>query len=160
MFRLTEREMATAFRLDPVSLIQQTDWARVALFARNYEQAAARFAKVLETDPHFVRALDTLVCMNIVRGAFGQAKEGVARLLLLYPDRSSTNPVYDVLIGAGAGRLQDTERSLTVLEGPRSVAKIDVMVLAHLLAWSGHKARAIDLVEKVYRNHEQPGVIG
>jgi tetratricopeptide (TPR) repeat protein len=67
-FAEAEQEMQTAFQLDPLSLIQQTDWAYIAIYERKYHLAVDRAQRVLRLEPQHAKAHWVLAMARLYRG--------------------------------------------------------------------------------------------
>ena len=150
-FDEAEREMATASRMDPLSLIIQTDWGRLAWFARDYALAQRRLAHVLELDATFKRASDSLGSVLLTRD--------FSRTFCKQPEP----PVSPRLFVCGtAGKADENRRALAgAYEYFRNSHEyFDPHTEAQVLAWYGEPIEAIHALERLFEAHEQPGVIG
>ncbi|PWU06552.1 MAG: hypothetical protein C5B51_12045 [Terriglobia bacterium] len=159
-FDEAEREMRLAARLDPLSPVVQTDWAKVAMLARNYDVALERTQRVLDLNPAFpnVYTIRELVFAFTGRPekSLAAQQEGV-RLYGLKDHALGFS-----FVAATAARTWDAARYLAEAEeqqktGMRWTAGISY---ARTVAWMNQPDRAIDLIEKTLRTHEAPGIVG
>jgi len=153
-FQEAEREMQIAYRLDPVSLILQTDWARVAYWARQWDVAEQRLNKVLEADPRFYRALIQLFLTRLMRRDIAGARE---TLKSIEADHGS-NPLPSAMLAAVERDAKELDRDLTlILAQP---GRNNPMGAPLALAMGGRKMESLKLLRQVMARREDAGVIG
>jgi Tfp pilus assembly protein PilF len=148
-FEEAEREMEKAYELDPISLIVQADWARIAVMERKYDLAIERATKALKIDPQFDQAREIRAWACFHRGDAVEA---------LLKDISRARSEISVL--ARDGHLQQARRRLKELEQQSQTHYISPMMMARNYSFVGEQDRAIGVLEKVIENRESPGVIG
>ncbi len=152
-FPEAEREMRTAYRLDPVSLILQSDWARVAYFARRWDLARQRVDKVLDADPHFQRALTVRFIIDLEQRQFD-----AARALLPAIDEAP-RPLLALLLAGAERKPADFEKfSRQVNERGDSVG--GPIGFTYALAEAGRNREAIRRLEDIITRHLDVGGIG
>jgi len=143
------QEMKLASELDPLSLIILKDTGEIYYVARKNDRAIEYFRKALEMDPNFVVAHMYLGLVYAQQQEFSSALAELqkARLLQDSPDiLSDLGYVY-----ALSGKRQEAEEKLSDLRGMSKQRYVDPICYAIIYAGLGDKERAIEWLEKGYR---------
>lgn len=150
--------METAFLLDPLSPIIQTDRARVAICARRYDLAAARLQKIVAMNRSFDRASAFLVQVRMWSGDCSKAVEEEIAASKFRGGHLFPTTIAEIYSESRTPWL--AEPYLAV--GRREVAqgKFNGIDLAPRLAAAGHVDEALALIEQTIATHSAPGVIG
>jgi len=160
MRRLDEsfEQLKIARELDPLSLVVIKDSGEVYYLARKYDQAVEFFRKTLDMDSQFTPARRFLAMTELQQGKFSDA---VAELRTVR--QQDDNP--DILAELGfacalAGRKEEAQtvlRDLLFMARRRYTPARDY---ALIYAGLGDRDRAIEWLEKSYREHAVLGELG
>src|ERR1700677_1663250 len=145
----TESERAR--RLDPLSLIIASDYASILYNSRQYDKAAKQWGSVLELDPNFELARESMIPVYLQQGRYDDATEEVNRLAKRV--QGPWTLAWEVAVYSRAGRVEKARRALRKLELTPGSWPIRTPTL--LLAYSGmsEKERVIDLLQRAYSDH-------
>jgi len=145
----TESERAR--RLDPLSLIIASDYASILYSSRQYDKAAKQWGSVLELDPNFELARESMIPVYLQQGRYDDATEEVNRLAKRV--QGPWTLAWEVAVYSRAGRVEKARRALRKLELTPGSWPIRTPTL--LLAYSGmsEKERVIDLLQRAYSDH-------
>ncbi|HEY4842319.1 MAG TPA: winged helix-turn-helix domain-containing protein [Terriglobales bacterium] len=145
----TESERAR--HLDPLSLIIASDYASILYNSRQYDKAANQWGSVLELDPNFELARESMIPVYLQQGRYDDATEEVNR----WANRvqGPWTLAWEVAVYSRAGRVEEARRALRKLELTPGSWPIRTPTL--LLAYSGmsEKERVIDLLQQAYSDH-------
>jgi serine/threonine protein kinase/tetratricopeptide (TPR) repeat protein len=72
-------EMRVALDLDPLSLVIQSGLGRILHFARRFDEAAAQYEHVLQTNPSFGQAHVDLALTRLATGEYARVRAGLDR---------------------------------------------------------------------------------
>lgn len=137
-------QMRIARRLDPTSLIIQTDTGEILYLARRFQDAIGQLEHVLQLDPQFAQAHGKLAGAYQAVGRHEDAIRHARRLVELDPAGPHKTRLAQIL--ASAGR---TREARDVLGDPAAYPEYPV---AEVLAALGEKDRAFEWLDKAYRN--------
>jgi serine/threonine-protein kinase len=142
-------EARRAVELDPLSLIINSDFSWLYLCARRYDEAEAQARKVLEIDPNFFLA-------HYYLGEILQFKGRQVDAIAEYQKAFDlTNDPYPLAalgqIYARTGRSEDARKILAQLNEEAKSRFVAPYAKALVLIALGEKARAIDELERAYR---------
>jgi TolB-like protein/Tfp pilus assembly protein PilF len=142
-------EARRAVELDPLSLIINSDFSWLYLCARRYDEAEAQARKVLEIDPNFFLA-------HYYLGEILQFKGRPIDAIAEYQKAFDlTNDPYPLAalgqIYARTGRAEDARKILAQLNEEAKSRFVAPYAKALVLIALGEKARAIDELERAYR---------
>lgn len=151
-FPEAEQEMQTAYQLDPLSVIQQTDWAFVAFWERNYDLAVDRAKTVLKLEPRFLKAYNVLAWARMYRG-----DDEAAALAGLTPQELELD-YYHARYRARDGHPEEALKFLRF--AIRSGRYAWPFPLARIYVAAGQPNQAIDVLERTLAAKDTPGLIG
>jgi TolB-like protein/DNA-binding winged helix-turn-helix (wHTH) protein/lipoprotein NlpI len=144
-------EIGRARRLDPRSLIMETDEAVIRYFARDYEHAIELFRSVLATEPNFPRA-NLIVSAYAQTGRFEEALADLREWQRLDP-----GPWPAAWTAYVHGRRDDTREALEAVrqvEGFRTDIEYDLLapsIIAYVGA--GLKEKAVASLQEACKEH-------
>jgi serine/threonine protein kinase/Tfp pilus assembly protein PilF len=143
------REIQTAQRLDPLSLITSSDVGWAFYFTRRYDRAIEQCQQTLELDPNFVGAHDCLGSAYLAKGNYAKAIEEC--------QRATTGSGNDLLRATGlarayalAGRTAKAREVLRTLHSESERRYVPPYFLATVCAALGEKDEAFTWLEKAY----------
>jgi adenylate cyclase len=150
-FAQAEQEMQIAFQLDPVSLIQQSDWAFITIYERKYRLAVERAKRVLRSEPQHAKAHWVLAMARLYLG--DDETEALADT-----PRTAELDYWHAMYQARDGHPKELLKFLEwVILSERYVSSFP---LARLYAAAGQPDQAIDALEKLLATRDGPGLIG
>jgi TolB-like protein/tetratricopeptide (TPR) repeat protein len=138
-----------AVELDPLSLIINTDLGSVYLLARRYDEAIAQYRKTIEMDPRFYAAHWPLGRVWELKGQLNEAIAEYRKAAELNDD-----PFVLALLGqayARAGQREEAQRILARLSDEAKSRYVRAYSFALMYLALGDKERAIDEMERAYR---------
>jgi TolB-like protein/DNA-binding winged helix-turn-helix (wHTH) protein/Flp pilus assembly protein TadD len=144
-------ESKQARQLDPLSLIIASDYASILYNSRQYDSAVKQCRSVLELDPNFDHARDSMIPSYLQLGRYDEAVDGINR----WADREEGPWMW-------AWRAAVYSRSGQAEEADRALAKLDQIsdsradrTITLLIAYSGtaQKERVLELLQKAYSEH-------
>jgi adenylate cyclase len=140
-----------AVELDPLSLVINTDLGTDYFVARRYDEAIAQLRKTIEMDPRFYNAHFTL-------GRVWQLKEQLSEAIAEYQKALELNddPFVLALLGqayARAGQREEAQKILARLSEEAKSRYVHAYSFALMFLALGDKERAIDEMERAYREH-------
>lgn len=150
-------EMKQAQTLDPLSLIINTDLAKVYMFARRYDEAIAQYKRALEMDPEFELAHGLLAMTYSAKGMHGEAIAELGRIKQLENDPLYLS--YLVYINASAGRNGEARRALDRMSGLSRRTYVSPVSLALAYAALREKEQAFKWFDRVFDEHASGGAI-
>ena len=142
-------ESKRAQELDPLSLIINADLGEVYTFARQYDKAIELLRKTLEMDPRFYYAQWRLGQALQLKGRLNEAIAEYRKAVELNND-----PSVLALLGqayARAGQREEAQKILTRLSEEANSRYVSVYSFALMYLALGDKERAIDEMERAYR---------
>jgi tetratricopeptide (TPR) repeat protein len=140
-----------AYRLDPLSLIVINQIADIYLSMEEYEKAEEHFKKVLELDPHFRTAINSLAHLKLMMGEFD---EGIALIENMHKSyKDELKGASELGLGyAYAGRMDKARECLERLK-KREQRDKDIsltMDFAMLYAALGEVEKSFEYIEKAF----------
>jgi TolB-like protein/Tfp pilus assembly protein PilF len=147
-------ELKRAQQLDPLSLVINTDLGEVYTFAREYDKAIEQLRKTIEMDPRFYYAHWHLGVALQLKGQLNEALAEYRKAAELNDD-----PTVLALLGqlyARAGQREEAQKILARLTDEAKSRHVSAYGFALMYLALGNKERAIDELERVYR--ERAGV--
>jgi TolB-like protein/Tfp pilus assembly protein PilF len=150
-------ELKRAQQLDPLSLIINADLAVTFFLARHYDEAITQLRKTIEMDPHFYYAHWNLGQALELKG---QLREALAE----YKKAAELNDdpfVIGLLARAYAklGRRDEALKRLEELQQAATRRYVPNYTFALVYAALGDNAKAMDCLERAYRDHAGPEVV-
>jgi tetratricopeptide (TPR) repeat protein len=132
-------------------LIIASDYASILYNSRQYDKAAKQWGSVLELDPNFELARESMIPVYLQQGRYDDATEEVNRLAKRV--QGPWTLAWEVAVYSRAGRVEKARRALRKLELTPGSWPIRTPTL--LLAYSGmsEKERVIDLLQQAYSDH-------
>jgi len=142
-------ESKRAVELDPLSLVINTDLGTDYLVARRYDEAIAQLHKTIEMDPRFYLTHWDLGQVWQLKGQLNEAIAEYRKAVELNDD-----PFVLALLGqayARAGQREEAQRILARLSGEAKSRYVHAYSFALMYLALGDKERAIDEMERAYR---------
>ena len=143
-------EMDRARQLDPLSLIVNTDEARLLCAAHETDQGVQLLQKVIKLDPNFAEAHRVLALAYIQESKNSAAIEEARRGVDLDPndyERASMGYVYAV-----SGKKQEAKEILAELKKPSGGREVSPVYLSFIQVGLAEKEQAFALLEKAYQD--------
>ncbi len=138
-----------AVELDPLSLVINTDLGQDCFVARRYDEAIAQLRKTIEMDPRFYHAHWNLGQVWQLKGQLSEAIAEYRKALELNDD-----PFVLALLGqayARAGHREEAQEILARLSEEAKSRYVHAYSFALMFLALGDKERAIDEMERAYR---------
>jgi len=138
-----------AVELDPLSLIINADLGQDHFIARRYDEAVAQLRKTIEMDPRFYLAHWVLGQVLQLKGQLNEAIAEYRKAVEL-----SDDPSVLALLGqayARAGQREEAQRILARLTEEAKSRYVHAYSFALMFLALGDKERAIDEMERAYR---------
>ncbi len=156
-FNTAIAELKRAQQLDPLSLIINADLGVTFFLARRYDEAIAQLRKTIEMDPHFYYAHWNLGQALELKG---QLREAVAE----YKKAAELNddPLVVALLARAYAKLGQRDEALKRLEELQQAATrryVPNYAFALVYAALGDNAKAMDWLERAYRDRVGPEVV-
>jgi tetratricopeptide (TPR) repeat protein len=151
-------ELKRAQQLDPLSLIINTDLGVGLSVARRYDEAIAQLRKTIEMDPRFYIAREDLGEALELKGQLREALAEYEKAAELDDD-----PVVLGLVAHAYGKLGQRDKALRILEQLQQLAAdryVPPGTFAGVYVALGEKQKAIDWLERAYREHNGPEIAG
>jgi TolB-like protein/Tfp pilus assembly protein PilF len=145
-----------AVELDPLSLIINANLGTTYFLARRYDQAIAQLRKTIEMDPRFYNAHWNLGIAFQLKGQLDEAIAEYRKAVELNDDPSAL-----ALLGqayARAGQREEAQRILARLSEEAKSRYVHAYSFALMYLALGDKERAIDEMERAYRERAAPDV--
>ena len=138
-----------AVELDPLSSINNADLGLIYIHAQRYDEAIEQLRKIIELDPHFYIAPFYLGLAFQLKGQFSEAIEAYQKAVEL--DDDPENLAYLGQAYARAGRRDEAQKILARLTDEAKSRYVSAYSLAVLLLALGEKDRAMDELERAWR---------
>jgi len=151
-------ELKRAQQLDPLSLIINADLGGAFVAARHYDEAITQLRKTIEMDPRFYFAHWNLGEALELKGQLPEAIAEYKKAAELDED-----PFVLALVGQADAKLGQRDEAIKILSQlerlatKRYVANYS-FALMHMAL--GEKAKAIDWLERAYRDRSGPEIVG
>ena len=142
-------EMDRALKLDPLSLIINTERGLALYFARRYDEAETQLAEALTLDEDFAPAHAVLALVYLQTQMHERALDAAETVRELEKD-SSTGLVLAGLAHAGAGRSTEARAILEELERLAGRQYVSAVHLATLSAYLDQREDAFRWMEKAF----------
>jgi TolB-like protein/Tfp pilus assembly protein PilF len=142
-------EAKRSIELDPLSLINNADFANDLYFARRYDEAIAQLRKTIEMEPHFYLAHYYLGQALQLKGQMSEAIAEYHKAAELDDD-----PFVLALLGqayARAGRRDEANKILSQLNQEAKERYVSAYGVGLVFLGMGDKNRAMDELERAYR---------
>jgi TolB-like protein/Tfp pilus assembly protein PilF len=151
-------EAKRAVELDPLSLIINADLGVDYFIARRYDEAIEQLRKTIEMDPRFYYAHWTLGMALDLKGQLREALAEYKKAAELDDDPSVLG-----LVAQAYAKLGQRDEALKILEQMHQLATRRYVAdysfaLVHMAL--GEKEKAIDWLERAYRDHAGPEISG
>ena len=143
-------ELKRALEIDPTVTLPRIGF--FFYFARQYDEAIRRDLKLLEATPNFSLAHLTLGLAYEQKKDFSRAIPELKRAIELSGDRIF--PAYLAHAYAVSGKTREARRILEELKQPSGKSYVYAWAIALVYAGLGEKDRAMEWLEKAYRNHD------
>jgi TolB-like protein/Tfp pilus assembly protein PilF len=144
-------ESEQARQLDPLSLIIASDYASILYDSRQYDSAVKQYRSVLELDPNFDHARDSMIPSYVQLGRYDMAVDLINRWAAR--EEGPWTLAWKAAVYSRSGHAEEARRALAKLEQiSRSRADRTVTLL---IAYSGtgQKERVIELLQNAYSEH-------
>jgi len=150
-------ELKRAQQLDPLSLIINADLGVTFFLARRYEEAITQLRKTIEMEPHFYYAHWNLGQALELKGQLREALAEYKKAAELNDD-----PFVVGLLARAYAKLGQRDEALKQLEQLQQAARrryVPNYTFALVYAALGDNAKAMDCLERAYRDHAGPEVV-
>jgi serine/threonine-protein kinase len=147
-----------ALELDPLSLIINADLGQDFMLARRYDQAIEQLRKTLAMDPRFYYARWTLGETLQLRGQMGEAMAEYQKAAEITDD-----PMVMALLAQGYAKTGQRDKAwdlLSQLEQLTTRRYVGPFTFALVRLALGENEKAIDDLERAYRERADPGIVG
>jgi TolB-like protein/DNA-binding winged helix-turn-helix (wHTH) protein/Tfp pilus assembly protein PilF len=144
-------ESDKARQLDPLSLIIASDYAAILYDSRQYDSALKQCRSVLELDPNFDHARDSMVPSYLQLGRYDDAVDLINR----WADREQ-GPwmlAWKAAVESRSGHAEDARRALAQLEQVSASRADRTVTLLIAYSGTGQKERVIELLQNAYSEH-------
>jgi TolB-like protein/Tfp pilus assembly protein PilF len=149
-------EMKRAQALDPLSIIINSDVAKVYMISRRYDAAVEQFQRTLEMAPDFDQAHGLLALTYSLQGKHEQAIAEVRKIQGL--DENSMALAWLGYVSAAAGDKEEAQRVLNRLNEPTG-RSISPSWLTLVYSGMGDHEGAFGAFEKVLDEHASGGAV-
>jgi TolB-like protein/Flp pilus assembly protein TadD len=149
-------ELKRAQQLDPLSLIINADLGVAFATARRYDEAIAQLRKTIEMDPRFYYAHWNLGVALELKGELREALAEYKKAAELDDD-----PIVLGLIAHAYAKLGERDQAVKLLAQLQQVAAhryVPFSTFAGVYMALGEKDKAIDYLERAYRDHALSGI--
>lgn len=150
-------EIKRARELDPLSLIINSDVAKVYLLTRHYDEAVEQFKHTLELDPGFTQARGLLALTYSLRGEFETALEEIRRIK--GPENDPMTCAWLGYIYGASGKKVEAEQTLGRLRELAAQTYVSPLWIAQVYAGLGEKDRAFEWFERVFQERSVGGAV-
>ena len=147
-------EAHRAHELDPLAPIMGTTLGDTYFFARRYNDALTWLRRTIEIEPGFYQALNDIGRVLSESGRHDEALATFEQARAL----SGANPLASVGLGytlARAGRHDEARRILAHLEAEAVGRYVSPHAIAAILVGLGELDRALEWLERAYREHDR-----
>src|SRR4029077_19463301 len=134
-----------AHDLDPLSLIIESDIGKYLCIARRYDEAIAKFRKILEVDPNFVLAHDYLSQVYEQKGMYLEAMAEIQKIKI--EDRAPYVMAQLGHIYAVSGRKREALQIVNELQQTSKRMYVDPWTIAYVYVGLGEKDLAFQWLE-------------
>jgi tetratricopeptide (TPR) repeat protein len=151
-------EANRAVELDPLSLIINADLGQDFMLARRYDLAIGQLRKTLAMDPRFYYARWTLGETLQLKGQLSEAMDEYKKAAEITDD-----PMVMALLAQGyakTGQLDKARELLSQLELLATHQYVGPFIFALVHLGLGENEKAIDDLERAYRERADPGIVG
>src|SRR5437773_8238772 len=138
-----------AVELDPLSMIDNADLGQIYFYARRYDEAISQVGKAIEIDPHSYLAHYYLGQIYQLQGHLTEAIAEYQKAVELDDD-----PQALAFLGQAQARIGQHDKAQKILSRMTEEAKsryVSAYSFALMFIASGDKERAIDALERAYR---------
>ena len=150
-------EIRRARELDPLSLIINSDVAKVYLITRHYDEAVDQFKRTLELDPDFAQAHGLLALTYSLQGLHDKALEEIHKIKGLENDPMTLAWLGNVY--GASGNKMEADHTLSRLRDLAAQTYVSPLWMAHIHAGSGEKDQAFEWFEKVFQERSAGGAV-
>jgi TolB-like protein/DNA-binding winged helix-turn-helix (wHTH) protein/Flp pilus assembly protein TadD len=150
-------EIKRARELDPLSVIINSDVAKVFLLTRHYDKAVEQFKHTLELDPEFVQAHGLLALTYSLQGLHEKALEEVGKITHLENDPMSV--AWLGYVEGAAGNKAEAEKALNRLQELSTKTYVSPLWMAQVHLGAGAKDQAFEWFEKVFQERSVGGAL-
>jgi TolB-like protein/Flp pilus assembly protein TadD len=146
-------EIRSAVRLDPLSLIIREGEAYLMMLRREYDEAMARFAQLLDLDSSYYKSYSSMARVHIQRGQYSDA------IAMLEKARSLAGDLPNILGALGqafalAGRTADARKCVVELTATSMRRYVPSGSLAVIYIGLGDHCKALDLLHTACDNRD------
>jgi TolB-like protein/DNA-binding winged helix-turn-helix (wHTH) protein/Flp pilus assembly protein TadD len=150
-------EIKRARELDPLSLIINSDVAKVYLITRHYDEAVEQFQHTLELDPDFTQAQGLLALTYSLQGLFEKALEETHKIRGLEND-PMTLAWLGYIYGA-SGKKVEADQTLRRLGELAAHTYVSPLWMAQIHTGLGEKDQAFEWFERVFQERSVGGAV-
>lgn len=151
------REINRARELDPLSVIINSDMAKVFLLTRHYDEAVTQFHRTLELDPNFSQAHGLLALTYSMQGLHEKALNQIRQIRNLENDPMTV--AWLGYIHGAAGNKAEQEKALNRLQELATQTHISPLWMAVILVGSGDNDATFECFEKVLQERSVGGAL-
>jgi TolB-like protein/DNA-binding winged helix-turn-helix (wHTH) protein/Tfp pilus assembly protein PilF len=144
------REIESARKLDPLSLIVAADYGAILYFSRQYDRAIEQFRAVLEMEPNFPRA-HMLVWAYAQKGQFADALADLEAWRS--PDNLAWTWAMEAYLAGMSGDRARAKLAFEQLQRMEALQPLDSLSLAITYIGMGDNEKALARLEKAYLEH-------
>jgi tetratricopeptide (TPR) repeat protein len=151
------REIRRARELDPLSVIINSDVAKVHLLTRHYDEGVEQFKRTLELDPDFGQAHGLLALTYSLKGLHSQALEEISKIKGL-----ETDPMTVAWLGyihAAAGDKAQAEKMLNRLRELATGVYVSPLWMAQIQVGLRDNDATFESFEKVFQERSIGGAL-
>jgi TolB-like protein/DNA-binding winged helix-turn-helix (wHTH) protein/lipoprotein NlpI len=150
-------EIKRARELDPLSVIINSDVAKVFLLTRHYDEAVEQFKHTLELDPEFAQAHGLLALTYSLQGLHEKALEEAGKIKHLENDPMAV--AWLGYVNGAAGKKTEAEQALTRLRELSAKTYVSPLWMAHVHLGAGANDQAFEWFEKVFQERAVGGAL-
>jgi tetratricopeptide (TPR) repeat protein len=150
-------EIKRARELDPLSVIINSDVAKVFLLTRHYDEAVEQFKHTLELDPEFAQAHGLLALTYSLQGMHEKALEEASKIKHLEDDPMAV--AWLGYVNGAAGKKTEAEKALTRLRDLSATTYVSPLWMAHVHLGAGDKDQTFEWFEKVFQERAVGGAL-
>jgi len=147
-------EVKLALKVDPLSLLINTDVGFILYYARRYPEAAEQLQKTLELDPYFAHARFALGYVRLQQARFDDAVAEITKAVEFSRREAATSPELGYACAVSGGRAQ--ARKILAEIGHRANATyVDPYHVALVYIGLNDKDRAFEWLRRALKNRSR-----
>jgi adenylate cyclase len=144
-------ESNQARQLDPLSLIIASDYAATLYDSRQYDSAVKQCRSVLELDPSFDHARDSMIPSYLQLGRYDEAVDLINRWA--GREQGPWMLAWKAAVYSRSGHAEEARRVLAKLEQISRSRTDRTVILLIAYSGTGQKERVIELLQNAYSEH-------